>query len=226
MQRSTVAFEVPAAEACWARWLSRIESEHASIAQLLHGELGGLLTVAGLHLQRRATASARATLQQVLQRAAAINRQAAERLYPQLLEHLGLMVTLQVALQQRGDQVGLRIECLLPETPAPLAPAAAVAMYRCAMEAIDNVVAHAAVEWVQVQMIWDSQRCQLQVSDAGRGCDPSAAAAQGGSLCALAMWMRGLGGGLSVESSPQDGCTLRAWLPTLSTAATDCGSHS
>jgi signal transduction histidine kinase len=226
MQRSTLQLTAPADAACWARWLARIESEHESIAHLLHGELGGLLTVAGMHLQRRATASVRTALQQALQRAAAINRDAASRLYPQLLRHLGLAVTLQVALQQRCDQAGLRLELLLPDAPAPLTSVAQLALYRCAMQAIDNVVAHAAAGSVQVQVLWDAQRCLVQISDEGRGCDPAAVAAKGGSLCALATWLGGLDGGLSVESAPECGCILRAWLPAQPIAATDCGSHS
>ena len=54
---------------------------------------------------------------------------------------------------------------------------------------------------------------RLHVEDNGTGCEPAAAAAAGGSLCALAAWLKGLGGGLRLESAPHQGCRIELWLP-------------
>jgi hypothetical protein len=51
--RFVTDFDAPPNATVWARWFARIEAQNAAIASVLHGELGGLLTVAGMHLQRR-----------------------------------------------------------------------------------------------------------------------------------------------------------------------------
>jgi len=209
MQRSATHFDAPPDAAVWARWFARIEAQNAAIARLLHGELGGLLTVAGMHLQRRSSAAVRTALQQ----AAALNREVVGQLYPQLLEHLGLVATLQIALQARCDAAGFRLDLQLPESVADLTHTGALALYRGAMQAIDNVVMHASADAVQLGLQCAGGAWRLHVEDNGTGCEPAAAAAAGGSLCALAAWLKGLGGGLRLESAPHQGCRIELWLP-------------
>ena len=213
MQRSATDFDAPPDAAVWARWFARIEAQNAAIARLLHGELGGLLTVAGMHLQRRSSAAVRTALQQAVQHAAALNREVVGQLYPQLLEHLGLVATLQIALQARCDAAGFRLDLQLPESVADLTHTGALALYRGAMQAIDNVVMHASADAVQMGLQCAGGAWRLHVEDNGTGCEPAAAAAAGGSLCALAAWLKGLGGGLRLESAPHQGCRIELWLP-------------
>ncbi len=212
-QRFVTDFDAPPNATVWARWFARIEAQNAAIASLLHGELGGLLTVAGMHLQRRSSAAGRTALQQAVQHAAALNREAAAQLYPQLLEHLGLVATLQIALQARCDAAGLRLDLQLPESAAELAHTGALVLYRGAMQAIDNVVMHANVDAVQLGLQCTDGVWRLHVEDYGTGCEPAAAAAVCGSLCALAAWLKGLGGGLRLEAAPGHGCRLELRLP-------------
>ena len=213
MQRFATDFEARPDAAVWARWFARIEAQNAAIARQLHGELGGLLTVAGMHLQRRSSAAVRMALQQAVQRAAALNREVVGQLYPQLLEHLGLVATLQIALQARCDAAGFRLDLQLPESVADLTHTSVLALYRGAMQAIDNVVMHASADAVQLGLQCAGGEWRLHVEDNGTGCEPAAAAAAGGSLCALAAWLKGLGGGLRLESAPHQGCRIELWLP-------------
>jgi signal transduction histidine kinase len=121
--------------------------------------------------------------------------------------------TLQIALQARCDAAGFRLDLQLPEAVTELTHTGALALYRGAMQAIDNVLMHANVDAVQLGLQCTGGVWRLHVEDKGTGCEPAAAAAAGGSLCALAAWLKGLGGGLRLESAAHQGCRIELWLP-------------
>ncbi|MEP7178479.1 MAG: ATP-binding protein [Pseudonocardiales bacterium] len=92
-------------------------------------------------------------------------------IYPPDLSNDGLRVAIQgliIPLREQGIIVDVDIE-LSTQT----APEVAATLYRCAREALTNVVKHAAASHVTVNMTGDAKTVVLRVQDDGRGMEPS-----------------------------------------------------
>lgn len=222
-----VPVDAPVTPQQLARWLLQGEQQAAEVAALLHDQLGGLLTVAGMHLQRsRLSADARDAVLQSVRRAAEVNRAATLRLHPPLLQHLGPGVALQVAVDARCRQAGVQPLIELGET-LPVAPfPIAMALYRCGLQAVENALAHARSDCISLQLDCDGQQWHLQVTDQGVGCDPATAIAAGGSLGLFGAWFGALGGRLQLCAAPGAGCRVEGWLPVTVRAATGDATRS
>jgi len=203
-----------------ARWLLQGEQQAAEVAALLHDELGGLLTVASMHLQQpRLSADARDAVLQAVRRAADVNRAASLRLHPPLLQHLGPGIALQVGVDALCRQAGVQPTIRLGEALPAASFDIAMALYRCGLQAAANALAHAGVDRLSLQLDCDGQQWHLQVSDEGVGCEPAHAIAVGGSLGLYGAWFSALGGRLQLCAAPGAGCRVEGWLPAPVRAA-------
>jgi signal transduction histidine kinase len=95
----------------------------------------------------------------------------------------------------------------------PLPRSLHVAVYRIAQEALNNVVRHAmaAQAWVELEL--EPGAGSLTVHDDGCGCDLSAAVPGRLGLRFMSERAAEAGAGLSVESRPGEGTTVRLWWP-------------
>jgi signal transduction histidine kinase len=113
------------------------------------------------------------------------------------------------ALQRRLDAVEGRagVEArMLVEEGIELAPPVEEALYRIALEALNNALKHAAASSVVVRIRGDGERVELEISDNGCGFDPSAAGDAGGmGLRSMRDRAEGLGGELGILSAPGEG---------------------
>lgn len=226
-QRPAVSVDAPVTPQQLGRWLLQCEKQAAEVAALMHDELGGLLTVAAMHLQQpRLSADARDAVLQAVRRAADVNRAATLRLHPPLLQHLGPGVALQVAVDALCRQSGVQPTIRLGEA-LPVAPfAIAMALYRCGLQAVANALAHAGSDCIRLQLDCDDHQWHLQVADQGVGCEPARAIAAGGSLGVLGAWFSALGGRLQLRTAPGAGCCVEGWLPTTVRAAAGDAARS
>ncbi|WP_198671934.1 sensor histidine kinase [Desertihabitans aurantiacus] len=143
---------------------------------------------------------------------------------PPALHSEGLRATLTdltATLEARGIDVELDVEVgdTLSETGESL-------VYRAAQEAIRNVIRHSGASRVRLLVAEQDGWLQLQLTDDGRGFDPSAESARRrGSvgLTLLAALVHQRGGRLTVESAVGDGTTVTLLLPEQ--AAPDAGDE-
>ena len=85
-------------------------------------------------------------------------------------------------------------------------------------EALQNANKYSGSERFLVSLLGDTDHIELSVSDSGVGFDPHVATiGRGLGLTSMKERMKLVDGQLSIESTPQQGTTIRAWVPLRST---------
>ncbi|WP_343948969.1 sensor histidine kinase [Nonomuraea longicatena] len=131
-------------------------------------------------------------------------RSVAWRIYPVVLDELGLRAALTGIAEQSGTPVTVhyRLERRLPSE-------AETALYFVAREAVTNAVKHAGAHDILIVVSRDEHTVRIAVSDDGRGgADPA-----GGGLSGLSRRVLALDGVLTVDSPPGGPTTVAAELP-------------
>jgi len=135
-------------------------------------------------------------------------------LRPPVLEQEGLVGALQQRLDAVEGRAGVEAR-LLVEGDVELAAPVEEALYRIALEALNNTLKHAAATTVTVRISFDRDGVELEVVDDGRGFDPEAAR-DGGGMGLVTMRERAgqLGGRLTVLSAPGEGTRVTVSVGT------------
>jgi signal transduction histidine kinase len=206
------------------------EDERARLARDLHDELGALLTAAQLDAARlRArllaftppAAEALACLDSLvasLDGVITLKRSITEDLRPSSLSHLGLAVTLQTLAREFGLRSGLQVHLALAEAGVPLTPAAELAAYRVAQEALSNIARHAHAQQLWLTLRRQGARVLLTVRDDGRGFVPAAVPARRHGLLGMRFRAEAEGGRLTLQAAPGQGTRLTLSLPVAAMA--------
>jgi signal transduction histidine kinase len=146
-------------------------------------------------------------------------RELVDGLRPPVLDQLGLAGALRrqaALLTDQNATASLRFDVHAPE-PLVLSAAAEVAAYRIAMEAMHNVVRHAAARTATVRLRWGDGALLVEVQDDGRGLPDRYRAGVG----LLSMRERALeiGGSCTVGAAPGGGTRVLARLPVTAEQA-------
>jgi signal transduction histidine kinase len=202
------------------------EVERRRVAMELHDEVGQSLTAIKINLQLPPSLNdqtpeqlkaenlliVEAALQQV--------RRLALALRPSMLDDLGLLPALRWMAEQSAARSGFTVRFETRDTPTEhrLAADVEIACFRIAQESLTNIARHAQAGEVDITLSHDSEMLTMTVQDDGCGFDINAmhARATGGeSLGVLGMQERAVlvGGHLSIESAPGQGCTVRLSCP-------------
>lgn len=132
-------------------------------------------------------------------------------LRPADLEQEGLTQAIQLRLNTVERRVGLQLEVKLDELP-PLPPSTEVELYHIIVEALNNVVKHAAASRLALALATNSGQLRLQIIDDGKGFDP--AQSRGGlGLRNIRERIARLHGELAIASAPGSGTRLEATIP-------------
>jgi signal transduction histidine kinase len=136
-------------------------------------------------------------------------RAAVIELRPAALEDDGLVATLRTQAQVLDRAHSARVTCTADGVRA-LPSAQEEALLRVAQEALHNALRHAAAAAVHISLRRSGPRVVLEVSDDGRGFDPSAVHRAGRHLGLVSMRDRAaaVGGALTVRSEPGKGTTI------------------
>jgi signal transduction histidine kinase len=187
---------------------------HDSVTQSLYSVT--LLAEAG---QRLAGTGDLDRVQGYLDRLGEISQQALKEmrllvyeLRPLVLRREGLVGALQQRLDAVEKRAGVDARLLVSgeiELPAPVEEA----LYRIAQEALNNALKHAAPTAVTVHVQRDGGQATLEVTDDGRGFDPTAPNDAGGmGLVSMEERVERLGGKMEIVSRPGEGTTVRVTL--------------
>jgi signal transduction histidine kinase len=197
------------------------EEERRRIRRDLHDELGPTLAGQTLKLDtllelladdpQAATEQVRALKTQNQHIVADIRRLVYE-LRPPTLDELGLLGALQVHVAQLDENGVLDISIKAVPEPLPALPAAIeVAAYRIALEAVTNVIRHAAASQCRVELATNRTHLALLICDDGVGLSPDFQAGVG--LASMRQRAEELGGRCNVSGAPSGGTVLQVHLP-------------
>lgn len=203
------------------------EAEQARLARELHDELGALLTAAKLDtgwIARKLPPEVKAPLQDrfdrlqdTLNQGIAIKRRVVTDLRPPLLGELGLVDALNTYLDNNaGDlQIETELPADLPELRAPVA----LALFRIAQEALNNVHKHAHAHKVTLSLSIDGDDVVLRIEDDGRGFDASTRKFGSHGLAGMRHRVQMFAGRFTLRSAAGRGTVVEARVPTRAALA-------
>lgn len=196
------------------------EDERARLARDLHDELGALLTSAKLdaaRLRSRLAGSAPEALErlahltQTLDSVITLKRRITEDLRPSSLDHLGLVVTLDILAREFAERSGVSVHRQLVEVP--LTAAAELVAYRMVQEAVTNISKYARARQVWISLARRDHLVELTVRDDGVGFDATVPSRSAYGLVGMRFRVEAEGGKLLVTSNPGHGTRLVMTLP-------------
>ena len=151
-----------------------VEDERKAIAREIHDDIGGLLTALRFDLswiERHTDAQvaararqARETLVEAMQASQRIMR----NLRPPVLE-AGIVAALEWQAGQFATRTGLACRFQSNVERIALGDDAAMTVYRCAQEALTNIVKHAQARHVTMDLVLSDDLLSLEITDDGRG---------------------------------------------------------
>jgi len=205
-----------------ARYINTVREEQRSrIARELHDVVGGMLTSIKLDIQRIGRRSADpqigailAELLSLVQETIGTVRTISEDLRPGVLDHLGLVAALKVALRQFSERTETRCTLSPEDFDLELSQPRATAIYRIFQEALTNIARHADATAVAVTLAEESGLLRLDILDNGRGFSATVGTAgKSLGLVSMAERARELGGALTITDGPTGGTLLTLRVP-------------
>jgi two-component system sensor histidine kinase UhpB len=205
------------------------EEERTRIARELHDEFGQLLTglkldlaALGKQLAKGAATSQPELIEKLHSMTALVDdsiqlvRKVASSLRPSILDDLGLVPALQWQAREFEARAGIPCETALSPnlSQRELDPDRSTTLFRIAQELLTNVLRHAHASRVRLALREESDGLLLEVSDNGRGI------VEREYVNPTTLGLRGLqervalfGGTLHIDGDPENGTTVRAWIP-------------
>ena len=204
--------------------ISAQEAERARIARDLHDDIGQRVASFCIGLSRAkrqipdVSSPAGETLSDLQQRATRLAtdlRHLSHHLHPSALEFLGLVQALRERCHEFSEESGVGVRFDVSDTWRDVSGAVGLCLYRVAQEALRNVAAHAQARQVTVSLDRRSGHLLLEVTDDGRGFDPTVTSRRSGlGLVSLRERVRMLGGVLEVTAAPDSGTRIVVTLPS------------
>ncbi|HEY3871782.1 MAG TPA: sensor histidine kinase [Actinocrinis sp.] len=162
-------------------------------------------------------------------------RRSVQALRPGPLEDARLPEALSELVRRWTETSGVPVRLEVDGAAIPLQPALEVVLFRAAQESLANIAKHANANRAGITLSYTYDVVVLDVLDDGAGFDPAAAGSaeppaaadapgpagpavpngNGYGLSAMRQRLRQVGGTLEIESTPGDGTTVSASVPTL-----------
>lgn len=197
------------------------EEERTRIARELHDELGQALTALRFDLGwlRGKSASLGAPAAErvdsalgVVEQSIVALRRISEDLRPAMLDSLGLAAAIEHHAAQFSQRTGTPCHLSMNREEFDLESALATAIFRIVQEALTNVARHAGAREVSVRIDETTTGIYLNVWDDGGGFHVDSNKKTFG-LLGMRERITMLGGSLEIDSQPDAGTHITAWLP-------------
>src|SRR6266403_128234 len=206
-------------QALTRRLVEAEEAERRRIARELHDRVGQNLSALNINLDLALGAAGASPVRQRIEDSVSLvdaTLQSIEsvmaELRPPLLDEYGLGAALGWYAEEFSRRTGIAVALRDgKDAAADLRREAAVALFRIAQEALNNVAKHAGARQVRIEIACEAEEIVIRVADDGAGFDP-AAAARGKRWGMKTMRERAeaAGGRLEVDSAPGEGTIVRA----------------
>jgi signal transduction histidine kinase len=140
-------------------------------------------------------------------------RRSVQALQPPQLEEARLPDAVAELARRWAGETEIRPRVEVTGEPVPLSPAIEVALFRVAQEALTNVARHSGAARVGVTLSYLGDVVLLDVRDDGAGIGDGDG--RGFGLNSMRQRIRGVGGAVTVESTPGEGTTVSASVPMI-----------
>jgi PAS domain S-box-containing protein len=211
-------------ERCMAQLISSQEDERKHVARNLHDHVCQSLSALLLEIQLHTAEDERLKhisigCENRIRGLIDEVRQIAGQLRPTILDDYGLESALSSLLKELTTNTKLAIDYQFvssSEQNERLPASVEVSLFRVAVEALNNVLSHAAASQVSVIILWQRGGVILLVEDDGRGFNYPAIRRnidRCPGLIGMEERLALIGGALSIESIPHKGTTVRAEIP-------------
>ncbi len=196
------------------------EEERRHVAREIHDELGQLLTAMKIDLywlRKRQSPSSEQRMRDVIalvDRMIGSVRRIATELRPSVLDHLGLIGSLEWLMEDFRQRSHVHCIAEIEPEELDLDPAQATEVFRIVQEAITNVARHADASEMQLSVKETDRALFIELRDNGRGIG-SVAPAGDHSLGLVGMQERAnrCGATLEIAGLADGGTTVRLFLP-------------
>jgi PAS domain S-box-containing protein len=200
------------------------EAERRRLARELHDRVGQSLSALNINLDiiSRESHALTPALRQRLEDSLGLvdnTLQSIENvmaeLRPPLLDEYGLGAALGWHAEEFARRTGVRV-AVADRNPAEsknARPEAAVALFRIAQEALNNVLKHAKATDVRLEVSATDEELILDVQDDGQGFDPASARRGRWGMTTMRERAEAAGGQLHIASSPGEGTRIHARVP-------------
>jgi signal transduction histidine kinase len=198
------------------------EEERRRVSRELHDELGqrlGLLELQIAQMERELGGdsmvySALESLRGSVGEIADDLHRICCRLHPAILENLGLAIAVRSFCEEYTTWTNVRTRFTQCGVPSKLAPSIALCLYRVVQEALRNVAQHARATRAVVLMRGVEGAIEVSIKDNGCGFCVDGAGRNGRlGLVSLNERVKLAGGRFSIESAPDRGTRIHAWVP-------------
>jgi signal transduction histidine kinase len=206
-----------------ARLMRAQDSERTRIAHLLHDDVSQNIAALGVAISRlkRKLSDQGPEVVQELERLGQQThdlttqlRRLSHQLQPEVLEHLGLVATLESQAQEFSHEEHIKVNFKAEIGPNPIPLDVSVCLYRVTLEALRNVSRHSGARSVNVTLREEDAVLTLEVSDPGCGFDVERAKRESGiGLASAEERVKLLQGTFEIRSKPEAGTTLIARVP-------------
>ena len=203
------------------------EAERGNLARELHDEVGQLLNVTKLLLDKSMTADERSrkslvseAQSQIVDLITRVSNLSLD-LRPRMLDDFGLLDALVWYFRRYTDLTQVVVDFEHLGLDRNLEPQVANSVYRILQEALTNVARHARVKEAKVSIWNNGHNLLLQVEDKGVGFNPvELPEGKSSGIDSMYERIRLLGGSLKVISAPGDGTCLTVEIPLNAASGT------
>lgn len=206
-----------------ARLMRAQDSERTRIAHLLHDDISQNIAALGVaisRLKRKLSEQGPEVVQELDRLGQQTNelttqlRRLSHQLQPEVLEHLGLVATLESQAEEFSHEEQIKVNFKTDLGPDPIPLDVSVCLYRVTLEALRNVSRHSGANSVDISLRKEDSFLTLEVSDQGCGFDVEKAQRESGiGLASAEERVKLLQGVFEIRSKPRAGTTLIARVP-------------
>ncbi len=193
------------------------EQECYRIGRALHEDIAQRLTLVGLGidaLRASPDASAKPPLSRLygqISDAVATALDLSHRIYPFMVEYLGLAAALRKLCRETGAESGMTVNRSITAVPTDLPSDISHRLFRIAQLALQNIVQHSRADTVAVELRVGDGRVLLRITDDGVGMDPQHG--EGIGLTYMREQALSLDGTFKIMSTPKGGTVIEASAP-------------
>ena len=135
-------------------------------------------------------------------------------LHPSMLDNLGLSTALKSLCREVSERSGAMVRFTAIDVPSALPREVSLSVFRLVQEALHNSVKHSHGNQFCVRLQGELGAITLEVCDHGVGLDVLSSASKVGlGLVSMRERVQLLDGTLEIESNPNAGTSIRAWIP-------------